>query len=389
MNAKELGFSDIAPYDDTCFAERIAQMVKEPGFEHAVRWVLPDIEYKDFVTLLESCKNKHDFQTGVMMRFLENLESATTSGITSSGIDGINPGKAYTYISNHRDIVLDASFINLCFLRKGIKTSEVAIGDNLLIYDWITHLVKLNGSFIVKRNLPTRQALDAAKQLSGYIHHAVTEKCESIWIAQRQGRAKDSSDHTQESVIKMLGLAGGGSMVHNLSELNILPVAISYEYDPNDFLKAREWLLRHRDPEFKKSQHDDLFSMETGLLGNKGRIHIAFAGCISPLIASLEGEADKQETVRMVCRHIDCGIHVGYKIFPINYVAYDRAFDSDMYADRYTAEEAEAVTAYVEGQLDKVDVSDITVQERNFMRTYIYTMYANPLRNKLLAAGHF
>lgn len=178
-------------------------------------------------------------------------------------------------------------------------------------------------------------------------------------------------------------------MVHNLSELNILPVAISYEYDPNDFLKAREWLLRHRDPEFKKSQHDDLFSMETGLLGNKGRIHIAFAGCISPLIASLEGEADKQETVRMVCRHIDCGIHVGYKIFPINYVAYDRAFDSDMYADRYTAEEAEAVTAYVEGQLDKVDVSDITVQERNFMRTYIYTMYANPLRNKLLAAGHF
>ncbi len=388
MNAQELDFSDIAPYDDSCFAEHISKMVKEPGFEHAVRWVLPDIEYDDFVRLLKSCRGKRDFQTNVMGRFLENLESGTTSGITSTGIENIDPAKAYSFISNHRDIVLDASFINLCFIRKGIKTSEVAIGDNLLIYDWITHLVRLNGSFIVKRNLPTRQALDAAKQLSGYIHHAITKKNESIWIAQRQGRAKDSSDHTQESVIKMLGLAGGGSLASNLEELNILPVAISYEFDPNDYLKAREWLLKHRDPEFKKSQHDDLFSMETGLLGHKGRVHIAFSSCISPLVKGMEGETDKQEIVRLVCRHIDCGIHVGYKIFPINYVAYDKAFDSDMYADRYSPEEAESVTAYVEGQLDKVDVPGITAQERNFMRTYMYTMYANPLRNKLLAAGY-
>lgn len=387
MNANELGFSEIAPYDDASFAEQISRMVKDPGFEHAVRWVLPDIEYGDFVQLLESCEGKRDFQYKIMMRFLENLERSTTSGITCTGIENVDPSTAYSFISNHRDIVLDASFINLCFLRRGLKTSEVAIGDNLLIYDWITHLVKLNGSFIVKRNLPTRQALDAAKQLSGYIHHAITTKGESIWIAQRQGRAKDSSDHTQESVIKMLGLAGGGTLATNISELNILPVAISYEFDPNDYLKAREWLLRHRDPEFKKSQHDDLFSMETGLLGMKGRVHIAFAGCISPLVKALEGE-DKQEVVRMVCRHIDCGIHVGYKIFPINYVAYDRAFDSEMYADRYSSEEADNVTKYIEGQLDKVDVPDITTQERNFMRTYMYTMYANPLRNKLLAAGY-
>ncbi len=388
MNAEESGFSEIAPYDDACFAEQIARMVKDPGFEHAVRWVLPDIDYSDFVKLLKSCDGKRDFQIKIMMRFLENLEKSTTSGITCTGLENVDPSMAYSFISNHRDIVLDASFINLCFLRKGLKTSEVAIGDNLLIYDWITHLVKLNGSFIVKRNLPTRQALDAAKQLSSYIHYAITSKHESIWIAQRQGRAKDSSDHTQESVVKMLGLGGNGSAASNLADLNILPVAISYEFDPNDYLKAREWLLRHRDPEFKKSQHDDLFSMETGLLGHKGRVHIAFAGCISPLVRAMDGEKDKQEVVRMVCRHIDCGIHVGYKIFPINYVAYDRAFDSDMYSDRYNAEEAANVTSYIEGQLDKVDVPDVTVQERNFMRTYMYTMYANPLRNKLLAAGY-
>lgn len=388
MDSPEIDYTEISPYDDSQFAHRIADLVKETGFEHAVRWVLPDVDYEEFVKLLTSIGSKREFQMMVMQRFLEKLEAHTTNGITMSGIENVNPQSNYSFISNHRDIVLDASFINLCFLRKGMKTSEVAIGDNLLIYEWITHLVKLNGSFIVKRNLPTRQALEAARQLSGYIHHAINNKHESIWIAQRQGRAKDSSDHTQESVIKMLALGGQGSVAQNLSCLNIFPVSISYEFDPNDYLKTREYLLRHRDPDFKKTQHDDLFSMETGLMGFKGRVNIAFASCISPLIDAMPEDMDKSEVYRRVCHSIDCGIHGGYKIYPINYVAYDRAFDSDMYADRYTSEEADKVTAYIEGQLDKIDVENITVQERNFMRTYMYTMYANPLRNKLIAAGY-
>ncbi|WP_290096444.1 acyltransferase [uncultured Duncaniella sp.] len=388
MDAPELDYTEIAPYDDSQFAERVAEMVKEPGFEHAVRWVLPDVDYEQFVSLLRSTRTKKDFQINIMQKFLEELEAHTSAGITMSGLENVKPELSYAFVSNHRDIVLDASFINLCFLRHGMRTSEVAIGDNLLIYDWITHLVKLNGSFIVKRNLPARQALEGAKQLSAYIHYAITDKHESIWIAQRQGRAKDSSDHTQESVIKMLALGGQGSVSERLAELNIFPVSISYEYDPNDYLKTREYLLKHRDPDFKKSQHDDLFSMETGLMGYKGRVHIAFSSCISSLIESISADTDKQEVYRRVCHSIDCGIHGGYKIFPINYVSYDRAFDSDMYSDRYSSEEAAKVTAYIEGQLDKIDVPDITVQERNFMRTYMYTMYANPLRNKLIAAGY-
>lgn len=388
MDAPELDYTEIAPYDDSQFAERVAEMVKEPGFEHAVRWVLPDVDYEQFVSLLRSTRTKKDFQINIMQKFLEELEAHTSAGITMSGLENVKPELSYAFVSNHRDIVLDASFINLCFLRHGMRTSEVAIGDNLLIYDWITHLVKLNGSFIVKRNLPARQALEGAKQLSAYIHYAITGKHESIWIAQRQGRAKDSSDHTQESVIKMLALGGQGSVSERLAELNIFPVSISYEYDPNDYLKTREYLLKHRDPGFKKSQHDDLFSMETGLMGYKGRVHIAFSSCISSIIESISADTDKQEVYRRVCHSIDCGIHGGYKIFPINYVSYDRAFDSDMYSDRYSSEEAAKVTAYIEGQLDKIDVPDITVQERNFMRTYMYTMYANPLRNKLIAAGY-
>lgn len=387
MDAHKLDFSDIAPYNESEFKGAISKMVSEPGFEHAIRWILPDVDYPEFIAQLSGCNNKREFQTRIMANFLNHLEQKTTAGVTASGVENVKTDKSYTFITNHRDIVLDASFINLIFLRHDMKTSEVAIGDNLLIYDWITHLVKLNGSFIVKRNLPTRQALDAARQLSGYIHHAVCEKQESIWIAQRQGRAKDSSDHTQESVLKMLGLAGGGSLAENLAQINIFPAAISYEFDPNDYLKAREYLLRHRDPEFKKSQHDDLFSMETGLMQYKGRVHISFANCISPLIEAIPSDTDKQEAVHQICHHIDCGIHSGYKIYPINYVAYDRAFETDMYHERYTDAELQKVTNYIEGQLDKVDVPDITVQERNFMRTYMYMMYANPLRNKLLASG--
>lgn len=387
MDANNLDFNDIAPYDDSQFKEVIDKMVSEPGFEHAIRWILPDIDYPQFISLLSGCTTKHEFQTRVMQNFLTELERKTTAGVTASGVERVKTGCPYTFITNHRDIVLDASFLNLIFLRNNMKTSEVAIGDNLLIYEWITHLVKLNGSFIVKRNLPTRQALDAARQLSGYIHYAIGTKNESIWIAQRQGRAKDSSDHTQESVLKMLGLAGGGSLVENLAELNIFPAAISYEFDPNDYLKAREYLLRHRDPEFKKSQHDDLFAMETGLMQYKGRVHVSFASCLTPMIASMTSMTDKQETIRQICHHIDCGIHSGYKIYPINYVAYDRAFDSDMYRERYTDDELQKVTEYVEGQLDKVDIPDVTTQERSFMRTYMYMMYANPLRNKLLASG--
>ena len=281
--------------------------------------------------------------------------------------------------------MLDASFLNLCFLHKGMPTSEVAIGDNLLIYDWITHLVKLNGSFIVKRNLPTRQALDAARQLSGYIHHAINTKNESIWIAQREGRAKDSSDRTQKSVLKMLALEGPGHVAANLADINIFPVAISYEYDPNDYLKATEFLLKRLDPEYKKSPHDDLLSMETGLLQRKGRVHFQLSPCINDELSTLSAETPKAELIKQICHIIDRAIHGGYMIYPINYVAYDMLHNTDRFADRYTADDRRKVMEYIESQLDKVRLENVSEPDRQYMRHMMFTMYANPLRNKLAA----
>lgn len=376
-------FADIAPYNDTNFHEKLELLLHEPGFEHAVRYVMPDVDFPKFCAELLSVKSQSEFQQRVMGSFLQRLESATTKGVTIDGIENIEDGKSYTFLSNHRDIVLDASFLNLSLLRVGKPLTQVAIGNNLLIYEWITDLVKLNRSFIVKRDVKRLEALQAARKLSAYIHYTINHTHESVWIAQREGRAKDSNDKTQEALLKMLSLGGNSTLCQGLMDIHILPVSISYEYDPNDFLKVREFLLRRRDPEFKKSQRDDLYSMETGLLGQKGRVHFQIGKCVDSEIAALAGTGDNNTTVKAICRVIDTAIYTGYHFYPINYIAYDMLEGTDRFADKYTADDVRATEEYFMQRLAMVDVDDITDGEREFMRLTMLGMYANTLRNYL------
>ena len=382
---EEYNLKEIAPFEDSEFRDKMAELVEEPGFEHAVRWVMPDVDYAEFVKELLNVPDKNTLQTDVMGPFLEFLASKTTDGITYDGIENVPDDHASTFITNHRDIVLDVSFLNLCFLRNGKPTSEIAIGDNLLIYEWIADLVKINKSFIVKRNLKMTQALKAAMQLSAYIHYAIMQKHESVWIAQREGRAKDSNDVTQESLMKMLALEGKGTTAQNLEMIHLTPVSISYEYDPNDYLKAKEFLLKERDPEFKKSQHDDLLSMETGLLQYKGRVHFSISKDLSSLIARIPASAKRLDVIQQVCSMVDNEIHLGYKIYPINYIAADLLKENAAYADHYTPAECDAFDEYIERQIDKIDVPDLTPADRHFLRKKMFEMYANPLYNKLAA----
>ena len=380
-------FEDIAPYDDGQYREKLAALVHEPGFEHAVRYVMPDVDYPQFCENLLRINNQDDFQYSVMGPFLEMLVKTTTAGLSCDGVENIAPGESYTFITNHRDIVLDASFLNLCFIRKRMPITQVAIGNNLLIYDWITDLVKLNRSFIVKRDVRMVEALDAARHLSAYIHYVINERHESVWIAQREGRAKDSNDLTQESLIKMIGLAPkDNGTKDNILGAKLLPVSISYEFDPNDYLKAREFLLKRRDPQFKKSQRDDLFSMETGIMKYKGRVHMRIGRCINPDLERFSGDS-RLEVVRESCRLIDRAIHCGYRLFPCNYIAFDEVNGTDRFSAFYTADDMAEFDRYINGQLDKVDVPDVTSDERDFMRSMMLTMYANPLKNQLAAGG--
>lgn len=380
---ERIDFSDIAPYDASQFQEKIRSLVKEPGFLHAVSYTMPKEDIPVLIDELLKITNTHDFQHEVMLPFLEVIAKTTTSGITLGGIKYLNPNISYTYITNHRDIVLDASFLNLALTRKGIPSTEVAIGNNLLVYDWIEDLVRLNKSFIVKRNTGVREALTAAKQLSAYIHHTILDKRESVWIAQREGRAKDSSDYTQESLVKMMALEGDGTFIERIKEINLMPVSISYEFDPNDYLKAREFLLKRRDPEYKKSQRDDLFSMETGLLQFKGKVHFQLTPRINSRLEQIGETKDKNTAARWIGRIIDQAIHRSYEIFDINYVAYDLLHGSNRFESRYTPDKKKEVADYFNSQLDKVDLPDITFEERDFMLNRMYVMYANPLKNKL------
>lgn len=383
MSAQVYDFSDIAPHDDSIFHEKMEQLVKEPGFLHAVNYTMPKEDVPVLIKELLKIDNKYDFQTQVMFPFLEMLAKTTTSGISLGGLKYHNPGVSYTFITNHRDIVLDASFLNLAFLRKGLPTSEVAIGNNLLIFDWITDLVRLNKSFIVKRNTGLREGLEAAKKLSAYIHHTILDKRESIWIAQREGRAKDSSDRTQESLVKMLALGGEGTFMERLKEINLMPVSISYEFDPNDYLKAKEFLMRRRDPHFKKTQRDDLFSMETGLLQFKGKVHFQLTPRINTKLDQLGDFRDNNTAARYVGCLIDQAIHRSYEIFVINYVAYDVLHNTTRFSRFYTEQQKTDTMDYFNSQLSKVDVPDLTEEERRFMMEMMLSMYANPLKNKL------
>lgn len=383
MNNPDYNFTDISPYDDSQFHDKMENLIKEPGFLHAIRYTMPEEDIPKLLSELEKIDNKHDFQTKIMFPFLEMLAKTTTSGISLGGVKYYNPSLNYLFITNHRDIVLDASFLNLAFLRRGMPTSEVAIGNNLLVFDWINDLVRLNKSFIVKRNTGLREGLEAAKKLSAYIRHAILDKHESIWIAQREGRAKDSSDHTQESLLKMLSISGEGTFNEKLEGLNIMPVSISYEYDPNDYLKAREFLLRRRDPNFKKSQRDDLFSMETGLLQFKGKVHFQMTPRINTKLDQIGDFKDTNTAAKYVGALIDNAIHRSYEIFPINYIAYDMLHESSRFARKYSAQQRAEIEEYFNRQLNKVELDDVTDEEREYMMEMMLVMYSNPLKNKL------
>lgn len=390
MNTDEIKvpeeFADVCPFNDSEFQTKMAQLVDVPMFRSVVEYAMPGVDYEMLKLKLLSLKTKEAFQLEIMKPYLEMLVKKTTDGLTIGGEQNYEVGKSYTFISNHRDIVLDASFLNLSLINVGRPTSEVAIGNNLLIYEWISILVRLNKSFIVKRDLTSHQRLEGAMQLSNYVHFALSKKKQSVWIAQREGRAKDSDDRTQESLLKMLCMGGEGETFYSrLNELNLLPLSISYEYDPNDYLKAKEFLMKKKNPCFKKSKEDDLVSMKTGIMGYKGKVHFEIAPCVSLKLEGLSHDTERSELLNLVRTEVDNSIHRCYKIYPCNYISYDIVNGGNEFANNYTAEEKAAFEKYVECQLDKVNDILVDADDREYMRNMIFTMYSNPLKNKLKA----
>ena len=302
--------------------------------------------------------------------------SAAPTSVENSKLYTLNSKleKRYTFLSNHRDIVLDSAFLDVKLVEAGYPTTvEIGIGDNLLIYPWIKRLVRMNKAFTVRRGLTAHEMMRSSQLMSRYIHYAVTEKKENIWIAQREGRAKDSSDHTQDAVLKMLAMGG------ELRELNICPLTISYEFDPCDYLKAQEFQQKRDNPAFKKSRQDDLDNMKTGIFGYKGRVHYRCGTPINQWLAELDG-LPRNEYFQQLSQRIDQEIHAGYRLYPCNYIALDRLEGTSTYADQYTSKDIERFDKYLAGQLAKISIPN---KDEAFLCERMLTMYANPVRNYL------
>lgn len=311
---------------------------------------------------------------------MKQIIAKTTDGVAAVGIDNLEKEESYLFISNHRDIVLDAALLNIMFFDNDRNTSEIAIGDNLLIYPWITDLVRLNKSFIVKRKVSIREMLATSKQLSEYIYDTINRRNQSIWLAQREGRSKDSDDRTQGSLLKMLTLYDRTEPLKALQALNIVPLALSYEYDPCDYLKAKEFQQKRDNPEHVKSQSDDIENMRTGITGYKGKVVFSFGNPINEKLEETTDNVEKSDVLSFVSKSIDTEIFRSYYFFPINWVAYDMMMGTINHSDKYSDSDVENFNSYLDRQIDKIDLPN---KDYNFLRGKIIEMYGNTVKNQL------
>lgn len=375
-------FDDIAPLYDHEVEQAIQDILVDPGFQHAVKYIMPDIDWDTFSAEMLSYKTKEEFQSRMIYPVVKTLGLKVSTSLNLDRWDTIDRSVEHLFLSNHRDIVLDAGLLNILRHEKGFKTTEIAIGDNLLIHPWIDKLVRLNKSFIVRRGLSIKERLVASKHMSEYIHYTLTEKRESVWIAQREGRAKNSDDKTQDSLLKMLALyPDDKSFLESLKELNLIPLSISYEYDPCDYLKAKEFQQKRDDPDFKKTQRDDLLNMEIGILGQKGNVVFRFGNCINPELDKIT-EPDKRLQPELAAKIIDKEIHLNYEIFPCNYIAYDLYNRENRFSNKYTKEESDEFKTYLDKQIKKIDLDKI---DYDFVWERMLEMYSNTLKNHLIA----
>lgn len=375
-------FNDIRPYTPEELPQICEELLADKDFQTVIQSVMPGVPMEMIAAQLRQCKTNLDVQKAFFHKLLHDIMQQYSDGFDLDASSLPDKQKSYTFISNHRDIVLDPGFLSVGLLDNGFpNTVEIAIGDNLLIYPWIKKLVRVNKAFIVQRTLSMRQMLESSARMSRYIHFAVTQKKENVWIAQREGRAKDSNDRTQESVLKMLAMGGEGDIVDRLKELNLVPVALSYEYDPCDFLKAKEMQQKRDSENFKKSQADDLTNMQTGIFGYKGRVHFQTAPCLNEELETLRG-LPKTEIFNRLATLIDRHIHRSYRMYPRNYVACDLLNDTDTFAGKYTLEEKQRFETYLQQKLDLIQLPN---KDEAFLRRCILQMYANPAINYLKA----
>ena len=375
----DLEFDTIRPYTGNEITAATERLSNSEEFL-AVFSGLTKIKPETIIAFLRSIHTPEEFQSKFFGPAIQAVINNTSDGVTVTGLENLQPDTSYLFISNHRDIILDSAILNLILRNKGLKYTQAAIGSNLLVNEWVTDLVKLNSCFIIERDIPVREMIVSSALRSKYIRGTILEGKNSIWIAQREGRTKNGDDKTQPSLLKMFKMSGPKDFVENFKELRIVPVSISYEWEPCDDLKTNE-LYTKTVSEYVKTQEEDMRSMQTGLGVYKGRINFGIDKPITTELETIAGLPSNGERLNALAQLINTKIYKNFKLWPNNYIAYDLLHSVNKYTRFYNEKEKENFIRIMTQKVDRIEGN------RSLLNNIFLEIYATPVRNCMENTG--
>ena len=372
-------FESISPYTDEEAAEALSKLAEFPLLSKVSQQFFPSEEPDFLKNVLKSIKTIDEFQVLVMQKVVRWVIEHTAKNFSYDGVSNIDPNRKFLALSNHRDIILDPAITQLILYNNGLQMTEIAVGDNLITNETIEWLIRSNRMIKVVRGISARELYLSSQLLSKYIRLNITEQRSSIWLAQRQGRTKNGYDITEQGLLKMLDMSGKADFQTNFEELNIIPMSISYEYEPCDILKAREMVIS-RKRKYVKAEGEDFNSIVTGIMQQKGNIHMNIGTPLTSDEIAAAALCDKNDRYQLIRHAVDQRIIDGYKLWKNNYIAYDIANQGYKYSHLYDQSDVEAFVTYMQHQLDTVEPE---INREDLRRIFI-DIYANPVFTKEL-----
>lgn len=371
-----LKFDSIRPYYDSEVNEALISSLHHPMMKALMNFTFPELDDEVWKEQLKRTHSIRDFQINFVYQSIQRVLEKSSEGLTTSGFEKLEPNTSYLFISNHRDIILDTSLLNVSLFDHGLVMTASAIGDNLVKKDFLLKLSKLNRNFLVQRGLPPRELLQSSKLMSEYIYYLLSKENRSVWIAQREGRTKDGNDATHQGVLKMVAMASDEeNCMKFFKKLKVVPVSISYEYDPTDALKMPQLMALANDEVYIKEKNEDFITLLSGIIGQKKRIHIHIGDVLNKEYDTIIAETNNSnKQIQALAQVIDDSILQSYKLWPTNYIAYDILYKTNKFSANYTEKEKQLFERRLEL---KIDV------DNEVLREGFLAMYANPVVNKM------
>lgn len=374
--------NDIRPYTEKEALEAFKRIAKHPNLSFISKYLFPDEQGDVLLDTLRKVGSIKEFQDTVMLPVVSSILARTSDEFTVSGLENLEKleGRKFLAISNHRDIVMDPALIQYALRNAGLPFTQICVGNNLLTSRFIEDIMRSNRVVIVLRGISSRELYLSSQVLSKYIRSTIKTSEASIWIAQREGRTKNGVDTTEQGLLKMFDMSGEGDFVSNFDELNILPISISYEYEPCDARKAREIVIKQKEGSYKKKRNEDLQSILTGIKQEKGRIHITFGEPLAHdeivAAAAFTGN-DRYQAIRHT---LDRRIISGYRLYKTNYIAYDMMRGQSEYAGvRYLPQDVPEFNSYIDHKLDEIE----KCLDRDSLRRVFLEIYGKPVESVL------